>query len=81
MNKFTTREGTVWLVLVALSVFGFYNSTMDRTDVAYVVLAIGLGKFFLIFFEFMEMRHAHRGWKISMVLFMTMIFGAISFSL
>jgi len=45
------------------------------------VLAIGLVKFFLIFFDFMEMRHAHRVWQVAMTLFMLVIFGAISFSL
>jgi len=33
------------------------------------------------FFDFMEMKHAHRIWQVSMTLFMLMLFGAISFSL
>jgi len=31
-------------------------------------------------FDFMEMKHAHRVWQISMVLFVAVLFGAISFS-
>jgi hypothetical protein len=34
----------------------------------------------VFFFDFMEMKHAHRVWQISMVLFVAVLFGAISFS-
>jgi len=81
MKSFIIKEGTVWLALVVLTVFGFYNSGAPGGYVAYLVLAIGLVKFFLIFFDFMEMRHAHRVWQVAMTLFMLVIFGAISFSL
>ena len=81
MKSFIIKEGAVWLSLILLTVFGFYNSGAPGRYVAYVVLAIGLAKFFLIFFDFMEMRHAHRGWQASMCLFMLVLFGAISFSL
>ena len=80
MKRFIIRHGVVWTALVALTVVGFYNSSAGGRSVAYVVLAIGLTKFFLIFFDFMEMRHAHRGWHASMCLFMLVLFGSISFS-
>jgi hypothetical protein len=32
-------------------------------------------------FIFMEMKHTHRVWQVSMVLFTLVLFGAISFSL
>jgi heme/copper-type cytochrome/quinol oxidase subunit 3 len=69
------------LALVVLTVFGFYNSSAPGPTVAYVVLAIGVTKFFLIFMDFMEMKHAHAAWKVAMTLFMLVLFGAISFSL
>jgi hypothetical protein len=81
MNSFIIKEGAVWLALVVLTVFGFYNSGAPGRFVAHVVLAIGLAKFFLIFFDFMEMNHAHRVWKVAMTLFMIVLFGAISVSL
>jgi hypothetical protein len=34
-----------------------------------------------IFFDFMEMKHAHRGWQAAMTLFVLLIIGAVSFSL
>jgi hypothetical protein len=66
MKSFIIKEGAVWLALVALTVVGFYNAGMKGRSVAYLVLAIGLAKFFLIFFDFMEMKHAHRVWQVSM---------------
>jgi hypothetical protein len=81
MKSLVIKEGAVWLTLVVLTVFGFYNYDTRGSNVAYIVLAVGLTKLFLIFFDFMEMKHAHRVWKISMVLFMLVLFGAISFSL
>jgi hypothetical protein len=81
MKRFIIREGTVWLALVALTFLGFYNSGRQGRSIAYVALAIGFAKFFLIFFDFMEMRHAHRGWQMAMTLLMLVLFAAISFSL
>jgi hypothetical protein len=81
MKSFVIKEGAVWLALVVLTVFGFYNSGAPGRYVAYLVLAIGLAKFFLIFFDFMEMKHAHPVWKAAMTLFMVLLFGTISFSL
>jgi len=81
MKSFVIKEGIVWLGLVVLTVVGFYNSAARGQRVAYIVLAIGLVKFFLIFFDFMEMKHAHRVWQISMVVFMLVLFAALSLSL
>ena len=81
MKSFIIKEGAVWIALVALTVVGFYNASAQGPRVAYLVLAIGLAKFFLIFFDFMEMNHAHRVWKVAMTLFMIVLFGAISVSL
>ena len=81
MKSFIIKEGAIWLALVVLTVVGFYNSSEQGRSVAYVVLAIGLAKFFLIFFDFMEMKHAHHVWKAAMTLFMVALFGIISFSL
>ena len=81
MKSFAIKEGVVWLALVVLTFFGFYNYDTQSSNVAYIVLAVGLTKFFLIFFNFMEMKHAHRVWQVSMVLFVAVLFGAISFSL
>jgi hypothetical protein len=81
MKSFIIKEGTVWLALVVLTVVGFYNSGASGSYVAYLVLAIGLVKFFLIFFDFMEMKHAHWVWQIAMTLFMLVLFGTISLSL
>jgi inner membrane protein involved in colicin E2 resistance len=81
MKSFVIKEGIVWLTLVVLTLVGFYNSATPGRSVAYVVLAIGLTKFFLIFFDFMEMKHAHPIWQISMTLFMLLLFATISFSL
>jgi hypothetical protein len=80
VKSFIIKEGAVWLTLVVLTVFGFYHYEGRGHNVAYIVLAVGLTKFFLIFFDFMEMKHAHRVWQISMVLFVAVLFGAISFS-
>jgi hypothetical protein len=81
MKSLVIKEGIVWLTLVVLTLVGFYNSATPGRSVAYVVLAIGLAKFFLIFFDFMEMKHAHRIWQLSMSLFMLLLFAAISLSL
>ena len=81
MKSFVIKEGAVWLTLVVLTVFGFYNYDTQGSNVAYIVLAVGFTKFFLIFFDFMEMKQANRVWQISMILFMLVLFGAISLSL
>jgi len=81
MKSFAIKEGAVWLALVTLTLVGFYNSGAEGRSMAYLVLAIGFAKFFLIFFAFMEMKYAHRAWQASMVLFMLVMFGAISLSL
>jgi hypothetical protein len=44
---------------VALTLFGFLNYEAHGRGVAHVVLGGGLTKFFVIFFDFMEMKHAH----------------------
>jgi hypothetical protein len=80
VKSFVIKEGAVWLALVVLTAFGFYNYEGQGSNVAYIVLAVGLTKFFLIFFDFMEMKHAHRVWQTSMVLFVAVLFGAISSS-
>lgn len=80
MNRFIVREGIVWLALIGLTVFGFYNSGANGPGVAYLVLIIGLVKFFLIFFDFMEMRHAHQLWKLGMTVFMLLVVGAVALS-
>jgi hypothetical protein len=81
MKSFVIKEGWVWLALVALTLFGFFNYEAQGRGVAYVVLAVALAKFFLIFFDFMEMKHAHRAWKVAIALFVLVLFGAISLSL
>ncbi len=81
MKSFAIKEGWVWLTLVALTLFGFLNYEAHGRGVAYVVLGVGLTKFFVIFFDFMEMKHAHAAWKAGMPLFMLILFAAISFSL
>jgi hypothetical protein len=81
MKSFVIKEGAVWLTLLALTVFGFYNYDTQGSNVAYIVLAVGFTKFFLIFFDFMEMKHAHRVWQVSTSLFMLALFAAMSFGL
>lgn len=81
MKGFIIKEGFVWLALLALTLFGFFNYESQGRSVAHIVLAVGLAKFFLIFFDFMEMKHAHRGWQAAMTLFVLLIIGAVSFSL
>jgi len=81
MNRYIIREGIVWLALIGLTVFGFYNSGTNEPAVAYLVLIVGLVKFFLIFFDFMEMRHAHQLWKVGMTVFMLLLVGAVAFSI
>ncbi len=81
MKSFAIKEGAVWLALLVLTVFGFYNYDAQGSNVAYIVLAVGFTKFFLIFFHFMEMKHAHRIWQVSMTLFALVLFAAMSLSL
>jgi len=81
MKRLIVKEGIVWLTLVVLTLVGFYNSSMQSRSVAYIVLAVGLAKFFLIFFEFMEMKHAHLVWKVSMSAFMWVLVAAIALNL
>lgn len=81
MQGFIIKEGFVWLALVALTLFGYFNYESQGSSVAFVVLGAGLAKFLLIFFDFMEMKYAHRGWQVAMLLFVMLLFGAISFSL
>ena len=63
----------VWLALVALTLFGFFSSEASSRTISALVLGIGLVKFFLIFYEFMDMRHAHRAWLAAMALFMLVL--------
>jgi hypothetical protein len=81
MSHFIIKEGIVWFALVALTLFGFFSYEAQAHSAGYVVLAVGLGKFFLIFMDFMEMKRAHRAWQVAMTLFVLLLFGAISFSL
>ena len=81
MKSFIIKEGWTWLALVALTLFGFLNYEAQGRSVAFVVLAVGLVKFFLIFFDFMEMKHANRVWTVAMTLFTLVLFGAISLGL
>ena len=81
MKSFACNDGTIWLVVVVFTFFGFYNSGAQGRTVAHVALAIGIAKFLLIFFDFMEMKRAHRVWQLTMTLLMLVLFGAISLSL
>lgn len=66
----------VWLALIVLSAVGFYNAGTASRGVAYVVLAVGFAKFGLIFWHFMEMKHAHSVWKAVMALYVVALAGA-----
>ena len=81
MKRFIIREGVVWIALVALTVLGFVNSHGEGHGVAVLVMALAFMKFALIYFDFMEMKHAHRAWQAAGVLFMVGLFSAIAFSL
>jgi len=78
MKSLVIREGIVWLALVVLTLVGFFNYEQGRSSAPYIVLGAGLAKFALIFYDFMEMKHANRVWLIAMALFMFTIFGAIT---
>lgn len=43
-----------------------------------VALGAGLAKFSLIFLDFMEMKHAHRVWRLAMGVFLLVLFAAIA---
>lgn len=79
MKSFIIKSSIVWLALVVLTVVGVYNAGMSSRGGAYLVLAIGFIKFSLIFFDFMEMKHAHRAWKALMILYVLVLFGALAF--
>lgn len=78
MYSFAIREGIVWLALVALTLVGFFNYEPSGAGSLYVVLVAGFLKFFLIFCDFMEMKHAHRIWMVTMGVFVLALFGAIT---
>lgn len=79
MNASIAKRFTVWLALVVLSVAGFYNSAVSARGVAYVVVAIGFVKFFLIFWNFMEMKRAHALWKALMGAYVIALGGALGY--
>ena len=81
MKRLVTREGIVWLALIALTLVGFFNYEPRGSRGACVVLGAGLVKFFLIFYDFMEMRHANRVWLVAMSLFVLALSAAIAVAL
>lgn len=81
MKSFIIREGFVWVVLLALSLVGFVSAGSETSGAAYVVVGLGFAKFFLILFDFMGLRRAHRGWQVGMTLFALTLFAAIASSL
>lgn len=81
MKNLAVREGIVWLALVVLTLVGFFNYERGGPGAAYVVLGAGLVKFFLIFYDFMEMKYAHRIWLLAMGVFLVTLFGAITIPL
>ena len=78
MNRFVFKEGIVWVALVVLTLVGFAMSDSREHGFAYFALGAGLVKFFLIFLDFMEMKHAHRAWRVAMGAFVLALVAAIA---
>ena len=81
MSQSVAREGVVWIALIALTLVGYFGAEPAHGELAYVALGAGLVKFFLIFYEFMEMRLAHRGWLAAMGCLVFLFSAAVGFAI
>ena len=70
-----------WILLVALTLFGFYFSEGQSTGMVLALSLMGLTilKFTGIGFQFIELRHAHIFWRI-IYLFYIFIFSILVIS-
>lgn len=77
VSRFAIKKGIAWLALVGLTLVGFAVSESRGEGVAYLALGAGVVKFFVIFLDFMEMKHAHPLWRVAMGTFVLTLFAAI----
>ena len=65
------RNTIVWLTLIALTAASvtLSHAAFRRSYLIAGILGFALVKFLGVAFQFMEIRTAHRGWKILLILF------------
>lgn len=66
MNK---KDLTLWLGLIGLTLAAYFSSeaTMGKSTLVFLLLGITAVKFLGVGFQFMELKKAHRFWKVSFV--------------
>ncbi len=66
MNK---KDVIIWITLLMLTLSSYFSaeSSLGRKRLVFVLLGITAIKFFSVGFQFMELKGAHRFWKISFV--------------
>ena len=66
MNK---KDLIVWIGLLILTLSSYFSaeSALGKRALVFVLLGITAIKFFSVGFQFMELKKAHRFWKISFV--------------
>jgi heme/copper-type cytochrome/quinol oxidase subunit 4 len=80
MSLLKSKEGFVWTLLVGLTLLSYFfaeGSGQTKTSMAFWVLALGMSKFALIAYFFMELDHAHPLWIGGMLIFLLGVGGGI----
>ena len=69
------RPLLVWLTLLALSALSFATRLPTPRATAAAILTLALLKSLLLLWHFMDLRHAHVLWKVTMTLLLLLMIG------
>lgn len=69
------RPLIVWLTLLALSAVSFATRLPTPRATAAAILTLALLKSLLLLWHFMDLRHAHLLWKVTMALLLLILIG------
>lgn len=69
------RPLLVWLTLLALSAVSFATRLPTPRATAAAILTLALLKSLLLLWHFMDLRHAHVLWKVTMTLLLLLMIG------
>ncbi|MEN8187010.1 MAG: cytochrome C oxidase subunit IV family protein [Bacteroidota bacterium] len=67
----------VLLIILTITTAYFSNTFHNLEIISLVILTLSGLKFIAVVFQFMEMKKAHRVWKSTIILFLTLFIGII----
>ncbi len=69
MNNDIKLNTVSWILMITLILASFYLAESNINHLFFVVITLTIIKFFMVTFQFIEVKHAHIIWKLLSILF------------